>query len=194
MSVFPRLAMAAALHRQGREGRFLQMATVDPQGYPHNRTVVFRGWQGECRLILATDRRSPKIDDLEACPYTELCWYFSKTREQFRLFGRVELLAEGSGDPQQVQTWVQTWQQISASGQDLWFWPDPAQPLAPLAAFAPPEPAEHSRDQPPSSFVVLIVVPETVDHLKLRGDGIYPQTRTRYTKQGSQWSCQGVNP
>jgi pyridoxamine 5'-phosphate oxidase len=103
MTTSPRPAIAAALHRQGREGRFLQMATVDPQGYPRNRTVVFRGWQGECRLILATDSRSEKIHDLRACPYTELCWYFSKTREQFRLFGRVELLEEGSGDPNAIR-------------------------------------------------------------------------------------------
>lgn len=186
MTMSPRPAIAAALHRQGREGRFLQMATVDPQGYPRNRTVVFRGWRGECRLILATDSRSEKIHDLRACPYTELCWYFSKTREQFRLFGRVELLEEGSGDPQRHQTW----QQISASGQELWLWPDPGQPLAPVAAFAAVTPCE----QPPESFVVLIVTPERVDHLNLRGDGVYPQTRTRYIWEGSQWSCQRVNP
>ncbi|MEN9205759.1 MAG: pyridoxamine 5'-phosphate oxidase family protein [Thermostichales cyanobacterium BF4_bins_65] len=186
MTVSPRPAIAAALRHQGREGRFLQMATVDPQGYPRNRTVVFRGWQGECDLILATDSRSQKIQDLHACPYSELCWYFPKTREQFRLFGPVQLITQTNRDPQ----WQQSWQQMSPQGRQLWYWPHPAQPLAPPESFQEVTVA----DTPPDTFVLMILSPQTVDHLQLRGDGTYPQTRHHYHRQGSRWLWRAVNP
>ncbi|GAB4211356.1 MAG: hypothetical protein OHK0012_03690 [Synechococcales cyanobacterium] len=186
----PRSWIVAALHRQGRDpaSRYVQMATVDPQGFPRNRTVVFRGWLGNTdSLLLATDRRSQKVEDLRHHPWVELCWYFAKPREQFRLLGTAVLHDHDSRDPLRQQTW----QQISPSGRLLWFWPTPGASQAEPQSYA----TTLSESEPvPNTFVLVVVHPQEVDHLQLRGNELYPQLRTRWQWQGSQWVSTAINP
>nr|WP_265264241.1 pyridoxamine 5'-phosphate oxidase family protein [Spirulina subsalsa] len=90
-----RSPLSHALHRNRSQpfSRYLQLATITPDGYPANRTVVFRGFtpQGNALKII-TDSRSEKFQQLHHSPWGEICWYFSQTREQFRLFGSNEAL------------------------------------------------------------------------------------------------------
>jgi len=96
MSIAPwRSPLARALHRNraATESRYLQLATVTPEGHPANRTVVFRGFYGDTDQIkIITDNRTEKIPHLQHHPWAELCWYFSKTREQFRIFGKIWII------------------------------------------------------------------------------------------------------
>ncbi|NJR69015.1 MAG: pyridoxamine 5'-phosphate oxidase [Synechococcales cyanobacterium CRU_2_2] len=90
-----RSPLARALHRNRAlaHARYLQLATVALSGRPANRTVVFRGFvPGDDRLQLICDRRSQKIEEIHRNPWTEACWYFPKTREQFRLSGSLRLI------------------------------------------------------------------------------------------------------
>lgn len=133
-----RTLLQAALHRNRSDAgvRYLQLATVDPWGHPRNRTVVFRGFLGDTdRIQLAVDSRSEKICQIAHCPLAQICWYFCKTREQFRIAGTLEAITADHPDPRAQQHRQQLWQQISEKGRLLWFWPEPKGPLAPPEAF-----------------------------------------------------------
>ncbi|MGP0065223.1 MAG: pyridoxamine 5'-phosphate oxidase family protein, partial [Isosphaeraceae bacterium] len=87
-----RASMVLALHRNRDvpQSWFMQLATVRADGRPANRTVVFRGFLADShQIIMVSDVRSAKFKDFTSNCWAELCWYFSRTREQFRLAGRV---------------------------------------------------------------------------------------------------------
>jgi hypothetical protein len=63
-------------------------------GSPSNRTVVFRGFHKTTSLMFYTDKRSDKCLEFQRNPMVELCWYFSGTREQFRIKGTVEFIMD----------------------------------------------------------------------------------------------------
>ncbi len=191
-----RALLQAALHRNRSDPgvRYLQLATVDPWGHPRNRTVVFRGFLGDTdRIQLAVDSRSEKICQIAHCPLAQICWYFCKTREQFRIAGTLEAITADHPDPQARQQRQQVWQQISEKGRLLWFWPEPKGPLAPPEAFVEELPPEKA-SLPPPTFVLLLLDPTEVDHLQLKGDAIYPQRRTLYERSPQGWKCRAVNP
>lgn len=191
-----RALIQAALHRNRSDPsvRYLQLATVDPQGHPRNRTVVFRGFLGDTdRIQLAVDSRSEKIRQIAHCPQAQICWYFCKTREQFRIAGTLEAIAADHPDPQAQRQRQQLWQQISEKGRLLWFWPEPKGPLAPPEAFIQELPKEKD-PLPPQTFVALLLEPTEVDHLQLKGDQIYPQLRTVYERTSQGWQRRAVNP
>ncbi|MFS8970012.1 Npun_F5749 family FMN-dependent PPOX-type flavoprotein [Synechococcus sp. 'PEA 65AY6A-5F PE A'] len=191
-----RTLLQAALHRNRSDAgvRYLQLATVDPWGHPRNRTVVFRGFLGDTdRIQLAVDSRSEKICQIAHCPLAQICWYFCKTREQFRIAGTLEAITADHPDPRAQQHRQQLWQQISEKGRLLWFWPQPKGPLAPPEAFVEELPPEKA-SLPPPTFVLLLLDPTEVDHLQLKGDAIYPQRRTLYERSPQGWKCRAVNP
>ncbi|MEN9277274.1 MAG: pyridoxamine 5'-phosphate oxidase family protein, partial [Thermostichus sp. DG_1_5_bins_95] len=114
-SVAWRALIQAALHRNRSDpgARYIQLATVDPQGHPRNRTVVFRGFLGNSeRILMAVDSRSEKIHHIAHRPQAQICWYFCKTREQFRIAGTLETIAADHPDPQALKQRLQLWQQI----------------------------------------------------------------------------------
>ena len=90
-SVLPpwRSVLKAAQRREGRSpsARWLQLATVAKNGQPRVRTLVFRAWTESNQLELFTDTRSEKIQDLDHQQAVEICWLFTKAREQYRLSG-----------------------------------------------------------------------------------------------------------
>lgn len=175
-----------ALHRNRSlpHLKFLQLATVDSSGKPHNRTIVFRGFtQDTYQLTFVTDARSDKITHLASQPWVELCWYFTKTREQFRLSGIMECITAQSQDNSLRQD---RWDRLSAKAKQQFYWPAPAQTKAAEEDFENIVPSL----QPPEDFVVLLFSPTSVDHLELRGN---PQNRTLY-HQNPDWIVQSVNP
>ncbi|MDC0839604.1 pyridoxamine 5'-phosphate oxidase family protein [Limnospira fusiformis KN01] len=183
-----RLALVAAMHRNRSlsYSRYLQLATVRLDGRPANRTVVFRGFmtKGD-RLKFVTDTRSQKVIEIAENPWGEACWYFPKTREQFRISGQLTIVeyAEHLCD--------QSWQELSEAAKSQFFWPDPGQQRRDSghANFDPPDPIPQ---QPPPNFSVLLLTPERVDHLQLRGE---PQNRTIYDAQSNgTWKGKAVNP
>jgi hypothetical protein len=92
--------LARARHTQERAGLeyYIQLATIRPDGTPANRTVVFRGFlERPDRLLCASDARGDKVGQLHRNPAVELCWYFPRSREQFRLRGTATLIE--AGDP-----------------------------------------------------------------------------------------------
>ncbi|MGQ9837824.1 MAG: Npun_F5749 family FMN-dependent PPOX-type flavoprotein [Cyanobacteriota bacterium] len=186
----------AALHRNRSDvsARYMQLATVDPQGHPRNRTVVFRGFLGKTEQIqMAVDSRSEKIRHIAHRAQAQICWYFRKTQEQFRIAGTLQAIAADHPDPQALNHRLQLWQQMSEKGRLLWFWPEPKAQLAPPEAFVRELPLEKAT-VPPDTFVALLLDPMEVDHLQLKGDLVYPQLRTIYERWESGWQQRKVNP
>lgn len=211
-----RSPLARALHRNRSliYARYLQLATVRSDGTPANRTVVFRGFgpdQGQDqdqdqdpsqgmalgdRLRFVTDRRSEKIDQIAANPAAEACWYFPKTREQFRLAGRLWVWPgtdlgsdpDPGVDDRGAKLRSRLWQALSAAAQLQFAWPSPGGDRQDPQAFNPPPPDAIA---PPDTFVVLELEPHRVDWLQLRGD---PQDRTCFWRDGDRWHQRNLNP
>jgi pyridoxamine 5'-phosphate oxidase len=190
MSLPPwRTPLARALHRNRSlpNARYLQLATVDLQGYPANRTVVFRGWRDpESQLQFVTDTRSAKIQHIHCHPQVEACWYFPKTREQFRVSGILELIDRHS--PLEQGHRQLAWQQLSAKACRQFNCPAPGQPRADDTSFSL-DPIDAL--SPSENFGLLLLSPQTVDHLELKGN---PQNRWIYERSNTAWSKIAVNP
>ena len=188
-----RSPLARALHRNRSQpfSRYLQLATVTPEGYPANRTVVFRGFLEDKDNVLKiiTDSRSEKIKDIQHQPRTEACWYFTKSREQFRLAGTIEIVtAEDRNTDLQLVRKI-TWQNLSDAARSQFAWLPPGKPQANGETFSISPP---SVDRLLDNFCLLLLTIERVDHLELRGE---PQSRCIYTLQSDRtWIIQPVNP
>jgi pyridoxamine 5'-phosphate oxidase len=185
----PALARALHLNRSLPYARYFQLATVRTDGRPANRTVVFRGFIPETnQLTVISDRRSQKTQQILQQAAAEICWYFPKTREQFRLLGTLSLV-EGNAKESQKQVYQQTWQSLSDSARAQFYWPTPGEPHDPNQELpSPPE----NQDFPAESFTVILFEASEVDHLDLR---THPHTRHRYWRDGEQnWQAEAINP
>lgn len=181
-----RPALARALHRNRARAdcRYLQLATVNTEGKPSNRTVVFRGFV-EAALQMVTDGRSEKIQQIQMNPWAEACWYFTVTREQFRLAGQLTLIGPHN-DPGDCRQ--KAWQAMSDKARQQFYWPQPGQNRSNANAF---EPTTVSMEHPTDSFSVLLLTPERVDYLALSG---HPHDRHIYERWAGEWKVQAVNP
>ncbi|RCJ17613.1 pyridoxamine 5'-phosphate oxidase [Nostoc sp. ATCC 43529] len=194
MSLAPwRSAIAHALHRNRSlvYARYLQLATIQANHRPANRTVVFRGFLEETnQLKFITDSRSAKTDQIQQQPWAEACWYFPNTREQFRLTGCLTLVGNDDSHEDLQPARISIWQELSDAARLQFAWPHPGKPrVKELQAFEPPAP---DPIQPVPSFCLLLLDPVQVDHLELRGE---PQNRKFYHRDENQkWFCEEINP
>ncbi|MEM9448150.1 MAG: Npun_F5749 family FMN-dependent PPOX-type flavoprotein [Cyanobacteria bacterium P01_E01_bin.6] len=187
-----RSPMSRALHlnRALPYARYCQLATVRNNGTPANRTVVFRGFSTEGHLQIVTDQRSEKIQHITQCPWGEICWYFPKTREQFRLSGRVTNIDVDCSDENLSDIRKSLWNTLSDKARAQFAWPFPSHNRENHAAFNRDAPAP---DAPLAQFCVLLLAPHRVDHLELRGN---PQDRCIYelNNDTNEWRVRIVNP
>ena len=189
-----RSPLKSAIHRNRSKphSRYFQLATVNPEGLPRNRTVVFRGFldnDEQNRFKIITDARSAKIGEIQHQAIAEICWYFTKTREQFRIAGELYLVTNKETDNNLLKARTNTWQNLSDSARSQFAWPTPAQAAADDSAFEvePPDP-----NSPLENFCLLLLTPQKIDHLQLKGD---PQQRCLYIRQqDNSWTTQAVNP
>ncbi len=186
-----RSPLARALHRNRAlaYARYLQLATVRADQRPANRTIVFRGFLNTTnQLQFVTDARSEKADQINDVAWGEACWYFPKTREQFRLAGRLTLVATTNTDALLQQARQLVWQQLSDAARTQFAWAHPGKPRTNDGEFNVPVP---DATVPLPSFCLLLLDPDRVDHLELRGD---PQNRWLYQQVDQDWSMQAINP
>lgn len=186
-----RSSLARALHRNRSlpQSRYFQLATVRKNGQPANRTVVYRGFRDKTNQIqIISDLRSEKIEQIAYSSWGEICWYFSQTREQFRLTGTLKVVTSTEDSLQSIRSIV--WQKLSDAARLQFAWPDPKNPrIAEKEAFFPPFP---SVNEPLPYFCLLLFNPIEVDHLELQGE---PQNRWIYQlDQHNEWIIKSVNP
>ena len=179
------LRRAIRRNRQDAHNRYLQLATVRRDGSPAVRSLVFRDFcDAAMQLRMVTDRRSSKADEIVANAAGEISWYFTRSREQFRLRGTLALT--GAGDADQ-RARLALWESLSDRAREQFFWPHPG-----VALGTGPSEASPGNTGPPDDFLLLTLSVTAVDHLTLRGD---PQSRVLSTRdeQGG-WSSRRVNP
>lgn len=135
------------------------------------------------------DRRSEKIDQIQQNPNAEACWYFTKTREQFRLRGQLIAITADTQTQTLLEIRRQLWQKISDNARLQFTWPQPkADRTEDSSAFDSSAPDPQT---PLETFCALLLAPEQVDYLALRGE---PQDRILYRLVEESWTCQAVNP
>jgi pyridoxamine 5'-phosphate oxidase len=186
-----RIPLARALHlnRSLPYARYFQLATVRSDGRPANRTVVFRGFVPETnQLTIISDRRSQKTEQIQQQSWAEICWYFPKTREQFRLSGSLFVVDSRSTNAEHQQLFHQTWKNLSDSAREQFYWPTPGQPHDPNLEISTPQ---SDVERPAETFTLLVFDPTEVDHLDLRQ---HPHARCRYWNYEQGWQSETVNP
>ncbi|MBW4469754.1 MAG: pyridoxamine 5'-phosphate oxidase [Stenomitos rutilans HA7619-LM2] len=186
-----RSPLARALHRNRAlvYTRYLQLATVRADQRPANRTIVFRGFlDGSNQLQFVTDARSAKTEQIDRCAWGEACWYFPKTREQFRLAGELLLVKADYPDSTLQKARQAMWQALSDAARTQFAWAYPGKPQTDKDGF---DVAVPDATTPLPHFCLLLLDPQAVDHLELRGD---PQNRWLHRYDGSGWSAQAINP
>ncbi|OKH31786.1 pyridoxamine 5'-phosphate oxidase [[Phormidium ambiguum] IAM M-71] len=193
MSLAPwRSHLTHALHRNRSliYSRYVQLATVRENNRPANRTVVFRGFlENTNRLKFITDARSPKVEQIDYQPWGEICWYFANTREQFRISGKLILVKDNEANLDLQKARKITWQELSDTARSQFTWPETGKLRAEAAAFQAPQP---NPNEPLDSFYLLLLEPDFVDHLELRGE---PQNRSLYKLDSEgNWFMEEVNP
>lgn len=187
---WPSLVLALHQNRHAPYSRFVQMATVRADGRPANRTIVFRGFLNDTpRLTFVTDGRSTKAAELERSLWSELCWYFPVTHEQFRISGPTLLVRHDTLDPVLRDARRDSWRELAEVTRVSFTWPLPgaARDGRVPFPFAHPDP-----ETPLSHFCLLILDPHEVDLLEINGN---PQNRWIYrrTEEG-RWNGAEVNP
>jgi pyridoxamine 5'-phosphate oxidase len=186
----PSLVLALHQNRHAPYSRFVQMATVRADGRPANRTVVFRGFLHHSpRLTFVTDARSSKVTELERSPWSELCWYFPVTHEQFRISGPAILVRHDTEDATLQDARRDCWHELAEAVRVSFTWPMPGEPRHGGVRFptAHPDP-----ETPPSQFCLVVLDPHEVDLLEINGN---PQNRWVYRLDGTgRWHGAEVNP
>lgn len=118
--------LRSACTQRDHDWRGATLATVRPDGGPQARTVILReADEASDRLVFYTDRRSPKVAELEREPRACLVFWSRRLRWQLRVQARISL--EFDGDAVEA-----TWQRLrdsAAAGDYL----APAAPGTPLA-------------------------------------------------------------
>ena len=132
------LANALKKNRSQPHSRYFQLATVRSDGTPTNRTVVFRGFLEDTnKLKIITDTRSEKITEIQNRSSAEICWYFTNSREQFRIAGNITIIDANYQDSELLKIRESTWQDLSDNARIQFAWPHPGESRANREAFSP---------------------------------------------------------
>ncbi|MGI0480660.1 Npun_F5749 family FMN-dependent PPOX-type flavoprotein [Geminocystis sp. CENA526] len=170
--------------------RYFALATVTKDGFPANRMVVFRGFlEDSNKLEIITDVRSQKIEDLTHNCYGEICWYFAKTREQFRIRGKIEIITGNHDNQELLKEHQKIWQKLSLAGKEQFYWGNPRELFIDNSEI---KSIDIDEENPRENFSLLLLNPDMVDHLELKGN---PQNRHIYEIDNEEkWHIKKVNP
>jgi pyridoxamine 5'-phosphate oxidase len=187
-----RQVLARSLHRNRAliYARYFQLATVRADGRPANRTVVFRGFLAESNQIaMITDRRSQKISQIEQNTEAEICWYFPKTREQFRLGGALYIVDVGHLNASWQSAYSEIWKKLSESARAQFYGVAPGQPCGSEPVEIEPK---TDSDSIPASFRLLVFEPKDLDYLGLK---THPHDHRRHwLDQDGVWQTESLTP
>ncbi len=179
-------SLTKSLHQthSNPESRYFQLASVCNKGIPYCRTVVFRGFEQENVLVVVSDLRSEKCNQLGGNPKTQICWYFSKTREQYRFGCDANIVTIDHNN-----TLVSTqWNKLSDAGKKQFLWGTPGAPKDDSTALH----VQGNVNEVPEHFCVILLTINNVDYLNLRGN---PQHRVLHQRDDDgRWISQPLIP
>jgi PPOX class probable FMN-dependent enzyme len=205
-----RIDRSIAKSRKIRGGNYVQVATVDEQGSPACRTVVFRGFMdvqnasieeaqadNEARpssiaLKMITDARSEKVAQIRQNPACEIVWWFSQSSEQYRFAGKLLLVGHDTADEALLAARKQQWGNLSDPAREQFFWPPPGAYSDEVVVQVPPG----GRDEegkvlpPPDCFLLMMLVPHQVKYLRLTDN--FAQSDVLGAE--GEWAVARINP
>jgi PPOX class probable FMN-dependent enzyme len=197
-----RILQSIKKSRKVRGGNYVQIATVDAEGHPRCRTVVFRGFQGVAErggreaLRMITDARSEKVvhaTSVSSC--CELVWWFSQSSEQFRIAGDLELVGADSPSPELLGHRKQQWGNLSDFAREQFYWTAPPGHIHDeISASAPPAGGRGEDGAvlpPPETFLIALLWPKSVKYLRLSDN--YSQ-KDDFDESSKLWTATRVNP
>jgi PPOX class probable FMN-dependent enzyme len=181
-----RIQRSLHLGRSKHESKYFQVASVNNAGSPKVRTMVFRGFGKQHCLFAVTDIRSDKVEDFKHQAQVQICWYFAKTREQYRLDCSVECITEG-------QIYTEYWDKLSESAQLSFYAPAPKVPFDNSIDAQEKESSTNKQNAISEHFAVIRFKPNFSDYLDLKSK---PQQRELEQLEPSlnQWQLTRVNP
>jgi PPOX class probable FMN-dependent enzyme len=208
-----RLAQSLHINRSHVHAKYYQVATICANGRPKNRTMVFRGFlSGTQSLLSVTDLRSEKVLEWQAQSKAnfEICWYFSDSREQFRLAGEVALISVSLDlkhssyvlrEQNKQSLLKQQWSNLSTNARKPFFASSPKAPfdeelMTPTQQYGIDKKSISRSDVTDTKldiskhFCVVVFIPKSVDYLDLKSK---PQQRCLYDIQDG-WKEKSVNP
>jgi len=178
--------LQAALGREyGDKPQLATLATVDRSGAPRARTVVCRRVADDGNVLIVSDSRSEKNDQLKSSPQAEVVFWLPTLREQFRVLGTTRITGSSPPDPIRLDVW----REMSAAARALFTWPAPgARKVDPPEAFRlEVDPAA----PPPANFELITLRPRRVEHLQL---SVHPHRRRRWMLAGKWSAAAELNP
>jgi len=203
-----RLEISIAKSRKIRGSNYVQISTVNKDGEPRCRTVVFRGFlrssnlpedhpmspqnDGDfdgkpCIMKMCTDLRSRKVEEVAHQPISEMVWWFPKTSEQYRVRGSLLLIGDDNDDTALQIARKEMWGNLGDSARESFLDDDSVLYIG-------------GRDEDgkvlpvPLNFVLMLLNPTYVDYLLLKG-AQYRQIDERVgDARKSTWSSKRVKP
>jgi hypothetical protein len=177
--------------------------------------MVFRGFlANSLNLLSVTDVRSEKVKDwqVDGLNKFEISWYFTESREQYRIAGNVLLLSKellnslGSSGifensvSLNESLLTQQWNRLSKASKEMYSFASPKTPLVgSIQASETSSESQSNRSEKSNSaddtfdisenFCLVIFVPSSVDYLNLKCS---PQFRC-LSEKSSNWSDIVVN-
>jgi pyridoxamine 5'-phosphate oxidase len=188
------LDVSMARSRKVRGGNYVQLATATSEGEPRVRTVVQRGLLahgGHATVFkFITDARSEKVAQLRHRADAEMCWWFLKSSEQYRVRGKLTVVGNGEDEEEDAALLAvrkQQWGNLRDAAREQFYWTQPGVPLSEEGGAAERAGAggqgggceetagipAGGRGQdgkvlpPPPTFLLLLLWPTCIDYLRL---------------------------
>lgn len=181
--------------RKIKGGNYVQIATVDENGLPNCRTVVFRGFfkynNGEnIAMKMITDARSEKVNQINCSPMCEMVWWFSQSSEQYRIKGILKLISNSEESEEFKIVRKQMWGNMSDPAREQFYWMQPGNDYEGSPSVPPGGRDDEGKIlDPPNTFLLMLLLPQSVKYLRLRDN--YAQNDVF---KETKWISTRVNP
>ena len=155
------------------------MATVGLENTPRVRTVVFRGWTDSFEMVIFTDKRSQKVSELELNNNAAICWFFPKSKCQFRFRGISKMDIGKNAEFY--------WNQLDDHSKSMLSWPKPCDKFS---LYKTEKEFVNNKTYDSHNFVLLKIKFNHVDQLLLHK----PIHIRKQWKEKEKWIEERINP
>ena len=155
--------------------RYVSLASIE-NAAPTQRTVVLRDATDDFDLIIYSDNRSNKVQQLDKNSKASLLFYHPKKLLQIKVEGHVELVRSG-------KAYENYWSRVQGVSQK-----DYITKHAPGTPIDQPDLVDYKEDE--HHFCVLKLIPETLEYLQLSRPN---HIRARFD-ESNDWEGHYLNP
>ncbi|CAK9000302.1 Transmembrane protein 87B [Durusdinium trenchii] len=156
-------------------------------------------------LMVITNANAEKMRCIAADrpAFAEVCWWFTKSREQYRIAGQLQAVTTNEEDEVLRDLRVRAWKNLSDKAREQFFWPVPRTRLPPdpevqfesLCGEIPQGGRDKDKDgkilPPPDSFVLLLLWPDQCKYLDLGSNWAQEDV---WDQSAQTWTTKRVAP